>query len=197
MWKGTMRLTMVAALLCGALTLASVPSPAKPPTQRVRQPTPKQQESLVLFLRHYEGGGPHTASEAEWPTRYSAAFVDLSGDGDREVIVYLMGGSWCGSGGCTTLVLAPHGRSYRIVTTITITWPPILVLVNKSHGWHDIAVRVEGGGIQPGYEAVLRFNGRTYPSNPTVPPARPSSKKVSGRVVISRNAYKTGKRLYP
>jgi hypothetical protein len=38
-------------------------------------------------------------------TRYIAAFKDLNGDGNLEGIVYLVGGKWCGSGGCTTLIL--------------------------------------------------------------------------------------------
>jgi hypothetical protein len=43
---------------------------------------------------------------------------------------------------------------------------------------------VRGGGIQNGYEAVLAFNGKAYPSNPTVPPAQKSDGKAAGKVVV-------------
>ncbi len=62
------------------------------------------------------------------------------------------------------------GRLSR-VTNISITRPPIRVLPTVTHGWHDLGVMVAGGGIIPGYEARLRFDGHSYPSNPTVPSA--------------------------
>jgi len=77
----------------------------------------------------------------------------------------------------------------------TVVQQPIRVLDTKSSGWHDLGVWVQGGGIQPGYEARLLFNGKEYPSNPTVPPAQPLAKKVSGKIVVSRSA--TGEPLYP
>jgi hypothetical protein len=126
-------------------------------------------------------------------TRYFPAFVDLRDDGEKEVIVYVSGRYTCGTGGCFTLVLVPEGSSYRVVTQTTITRPPIRVLTTKSKGWHDIAVVVAGGGIQPG-EAILSFDGETYPSNPTTPPARRLTEKVAGETVVPRDAE--GKPLY-
>src|ERR1019366_6602930 len=119
-------------------------------------------------------------------TRYSSAFVDLKDDGTKEVIVYLSGRGWCGIGGCSMLILAPEGTSYRVVTKTTITRLPIRVLATKSNGWHDISVVVAGGGTQPGYEAELSFDGKTYPSNPYCSPGSPlrwrGSRKNSGAV---------------
>src|SRR6185437_3388628 len=65
-------------------------------------------------------------------TVYSAALVDLNGDGKPEAIVYLSGPGWCGSGGCGMLVLTPQGNSYREITSTTITRPPIRVLQSKT-----------------------------------------------------------------
>jgi hypothetical protein len=118
-------------------------------------------------------------------TRYIDAYVDLNGDGVQEVIVYITGRGWCGSGGCITLILAPRGSSYRVVARILITRPPIRVLKRESNGWRNISVWVQGGGILPGYEAELRFNGKAYPLNPSVPPARRLTGKVVGGVVIA------------
>jgi hypothetical protein len=43
---------------------------------------------------------------------------------------------------------------------------------------------VGGGGILPGYVAELRFDGKTYPSNPSIPPARRTDGKKTGEVVV-------------
>lgn len=105
--------------------------------------------------------------------RYRAAAADLNGDHSLEIFVYADGQRRCGSGGCTLFILTPDARSYRIVTRLTVTRPPIRVLEASTHGWNDLGVRVAGGGIQA-YEARLRFDGRAYPSNPTVAPAVPA-----------------------
>jgi hypothetical protein len=118
-------------------------------------------------------------------TRYIAAFSDLNGDGIPEAIVYLGPGHFCGSGGCNTLILARDKSSWKIVTIMTITRPPICVLKDAANGWRDVTVWVEGGGIYPGYEALLRFDGSSYPSNPTVPRAQKLEREVEGVVVIS------------
>jgi hypothetical protein len=147
------------------------------------QPTASsaEEDSLKTFLQNYLRT---SSSEINRTTRYSDAFADLNGDGRREAIVYVSGRGWCGSGGCNTLILAPAANSYKVIANITITWPPVSVLTQTSNGWRNISVGVGGGGIRPGYEAELRFNGKTYPMNPTVPPARPLADTTGGEVVI-------------
>jgi hypothetical protein len=107
----------------------------------------------------------------------------------------LVGRDYCGSGGCNCLVLARKNSSYEVVTKITITQTPIRVLDSVSNGWRSLGVGVRGGGIQPGYEAELRFDGKTYPRNPSVPPARPLKTAVAGEVVIESEQNATP--LYP
>jgi hypothetical protein len=128
-------------------------------------------------------------------TEYVSRFVDLTDDGKREVIVYLTGRDWCGSGGCTAFVLAPEGPSYKVITEFSITRPPIRVLATTSSGWHDLAVQVQGGGIMKGYEARLAFDGKTYPRNPSVSPAQKILGSVKGDVVIASSSK--GELLYP
>jgi hypothetical protein len=147
--------------------------------------------TLKKFLQSYQGT---PASESEKTTRYFATSIALNGDGRAETVVYLTG-PWCGSGGCTVLILARNDTSYRIVTKITTTWPPIQVLPSTSHGWLDIVVWVRGGGIVEGYEAKLCFEGKTYPSSPSMPPASRLTRKVAGQIVISGS--EEGVLLYP
>ena len=126
--------------------------------------------------------------------RYLLAFIDLNGDGQQEAIVYLVSNEWCGSGGCSLFILSSDAGSWRVITRTTITWPPIRVLRKTTHGWHSITVWVGGGGLRLGYEAELKFDGETYPSNPTVAPARRADKNSSGDTII--RSTKNARPLY-
>lgn len=129
-------------------------------------------------------------------TRYAGVSVDLNGDSKEEIVVYLMGPSWCGSGGCTILILSTEGATYRVHSEVTVSQTPVRKLRSKSHGWHDLGIWVSGGGEVKGFEAILRFDGEAYPSNPTVPPAERTSKKLKGELLFGPNL--TGlKPLFP
>jgi len=154
--------------------------------------TVAEEKPLQKFLQHFAANSDAPDVKA---TRYVAAFVHLHDDNSQQVIVYLIGPAWCGTGGCTTLILVPRDSSYMLLAEMGVAQQPIRVLETKSNGWHDLGVWVQGGGIQPGYEARLSFDGKSYPSNPTVPPAQPLTTKVKGKVVVSYSA--TGEPLYP
>lgn len=142
-----------------------------------------KQESLEAFLKDFLKISASGYGQAA-PYRFS--FIDLNDDGKKEVMVYLMDTAWCGSGGCTTLVLAPKNLSYTIVSKISLTRPPIRVLGTKSNGWHDLSAVVGGGGIERAHDVRLSFDGKTYPSNPTVSPARPVTGAIDGRIVLAK-----------
>jgi len=161
-------LTVIPGLLL-ALSAAST-------QQKSADPGPETRTSLRRFLQTFDDNKE---------TRYLAAFPDLDGDGQPEAIVYLISRNWCGSGGCSMFVLKKNGSGWKTVTRTTITQLPIRVLTNASHGWRNLGVWVQGGGIQPGYEAELRFDGKTYPRNPSFPPARRLNDKTAGDVLIS------------
>jgi len=97
--------------------------------------------------------------------KYLVAFRDLDGDSRDEAIVYIIGSDWCGTGGCVTLILKQMGRSWVVVSDLATTQLPIKILNRSSHGWRSIGVWVEGGGVEPGYEAELKFDGKTYPND--------------------------------
>lgn len=148
-------------ILCRVLLfigLARIPMP----TWQVSDGNPSgpPEQMLKRFIQEYVR---HKQLDDDKTTKYLYAFVDLNGDSTKEAIVYLVGRWWCGSGGCPTLILTPTGSSYRIVSSILITRPPIRMLTSVSNGWHDISVFVQGGGVSPDHEAKLSFNGKTYP----------------------------------
>jgi hypothetical protein len=139
------------ALVCVFLFVSQAPLCL---SQEQHQPGFVEDEALSRFLRNYIG-----APTGEMKTtRYSAASIDLRDDGKREVIVYLTGSSWCGTGGCTMLILDRVGVSFKVISKMPATLLPISVLTAKSNGWHDICL-VTG---RPLYEAVFSFNGRIY-----------------------------------
>jgi hypothetical protein len=167
-------------LLC--LALGSLAGADAAQGQSPRQQTYGSATELRQSLRNYVLG---RWGRPEQETRYVAHLTDLNGDGRNEALVYISGREWCGSGGCNLWILTPRSRSWRMVTQTTITWPPIRVLNTKTHGWRDVAVFVAGGGIIPGHEVALRFNGRSYPTNPSMVPAT-TGRRPSGTMVISR-----------
>jgi hypothetical protein len=104
------------------------------------------------------------------PQSFKYALVDLNDDGVRDAVVLVDDRRYCGSGGCTLLVFRGnrHG-SFRRLSMSTITREPIAVLGDTRHGWHTLTVTVAGGEITP-CAAIMRFNGQTYPTNPSMQP---------------------------
>jgi len=117
------------------------------------------------------------------PTRYLAGTVDLNGDGRPELLVHLVGPMPCGTGGCPTLVFTPNEAGYTLVSTITVTRPPIRVSPRRTGGWRNLIVEVGGGGGRSGH-AELAYSGKGYPENPTVPPARRINDLAGAETVI-------------
>jgi hypothetical protein len=138
---------------------------------------------LRAFLQHYAG----ERSAVDKETRYVAASAKLNAanPASEQVLVYLLGPNWCGSGGCAMLVLDHVGADYKIVTKLSIVQLPVRILESRSHQWRDIGVWVAGGGILHGHEAQLRFNGKSYPRNPSAGAAKPSRAKSRGKEAIT------------
>ena len=134
--------------------------------------------SLHAFLRT-----TFADARQDYPeTTYVAAFADLNGDGREEALVSLYSGMFCGSGGCALYIYTPAGSSWREVAELTIVNAPVRLLATRTHGWRDLAVMVRGGGFELPGEARIRFDGRTYASNPSLAPAL--RRGTSGRVLI-------------
>ncbi len=117
------------------------------------------------------------------------ALVDLDEDGTEDAIVLITSRAWCGSGGCTMLVFRGTPDGFEWVSSSTITNEPIRVLLDRAHGWHSLAVRVRGGGISP-RDAIMPFDGRRYPPNPSMQP-QPTPAELSGSRLLLGSADST------
>ena len=165
-----------AASIVRAFVLAIGTAVALPAQQVTASYSPGEQ--LMVFLRAYLGDADDST------TRITAVGVKTQ-DGKSEEIVYVSGRGWCGSGGCTMLVLEPKDSTFSVLGRVTIVQLPIRVLPSMHHGHPDIVVLVQGGGIRAGYEAVLSFNGKRYPPNPSVRPATRHRSGAKGNVIIA------------
>lgn len=84
---------------------------------------------------------------------------DLNDDQKNEIFVGLTGPYFCGSGGCTLLLLNSEGK---LITKFTVTQSPISIANTKSEGWKDLVLHSNRR------DYLIRFNGDSYPSNPSV-----------------------------
>ena len=139
-------------------------------------------------LEHYLGGRSRsaTAPPPEFPGEdtYQVGWTDLNGDGRPDAVVRWNGRRYCGSGGCGMEILERTSTGFRFRGAMTITQLPVEVLSSRTRGWRDISVLVAGGGILPGYRARLDFDGRRYPSNPSVPSGRRLPAGAHGKILI-------------
>lgn len=129
--------------------------------------------ALCLTIALSACASTHTSPEAALPAAvakvtqqaspdYKQALVDLDGDGNDDAIVFLQGTGWCGSGGCTMLVLQGRKSGYKLISRSTVTHPPIRMARSTSHGWKDLIVHSDGA------DRLMRFNGSQYPLNPSL-----------------------------
>jgi len=92
--------------------------------------------------------------------------IDLNDDGKNEYLVGLTGGDWCGSGGCTLLVLT---NALKLNTKMTVVEFPVYVgapaSTETTKGYSNIYIENRDGSV-----AKMAWNGTKYPTNPSVAP---------------------------
>ena len=194
-----MRKFTLAALTLGTtaimqLTLGAIASLAEPlpvvrgvkigKIQYRNSETAKDSKLEQAILRELQDYRP---SSSDQYLRYYYNRVDLNDDGKPEVVVYLVGSYACGSGGCTSLIFTPTSQGYRLLSQHTVVNAPILVTPQKTARWKDLVILVSGGGATRQYTRT-RFNGRTYPGNPSVQPTVPANTTLQGQALVA-NAF--------
>ncbi|MBA4153827.1 hypothetical protein [Flavobacterium sp.] len=86
---------------------------------------------------------------------------DLNEDEKKEIFVGLIGSYFCGTGGCTQYILDYNGI---VISKFTVSDYPIVIDTNKSNGWRNLFIP------SGGKNRILKFNGKSYPSNPSLEP---------------------------
>ena len=85
--------------------------------------------------------------------------IDMNNDGENEVFVNFMTSYFCGSGGCTILLL---NNQLKLITKFTVTRTPLFAEQSLKNGWRILLTRSEGELKE------LIYNDGAYPSNPSL-----------------------------
>lgn len=85
--------------------------------------------------------------------------VDLNNDGQQELFINFITPYFCGSGGCTLLLL---DNDWKKITRFTVTSTPIMIEPNKEQKWAVLMVKDNGV-----WKDLIYKNGK-YPSNPSL-----------------------------
>ena len=86
---------------------------------------------------------------------------DLNDDGKNEIFVGLRGSYFCGSGGCAIYLLDNQGN---VITKFSVS-RDMVIDNKKTNGFNDLFI-YSGGKFR-----IVKYNGKTYPSNPSTAPA--------------------------
>ena len=122
-------------------------------------------------------------------TRYYYNKVDLNGDGIPEIFAYVVGPYVCGTGGCSAVIYKQEGEEYNLLARFSLVNNPIIISKNKTKGYRDIIMNVYGGGIES-FFALLKYDGTSYPSNPSTQPKVEPETKVEGIAIIADDISK-------
>lgn len=130
-------------------------------------PDPDLEDAIRKVEKDYtramvEAGGPGGRA------RYVYGRVDLNADGRSEVLVYLLGSIFCGTGGCNSLLFSQTPEGYRLISEFSTSRPPFVVASQASEGWSDLLFLRAGGGVPSSY-VRFRFDGARYVEQETLP----------------------------
>ena len=163
---------------CSKTETNSVPEPQKLSLSDTITAKPKlenqDQKDTAEKIAHYIANEYLTPGDLKAITMSERKFryqqIDLNGDGKMEVFVSFYTPYFCGTGGCTMLLLNDH---LKPITKFTVTRPPIYADPEMKNGWKILYF--QNGNA---WKALIFENGK-YPSNPSILPdsiKKPSDK---------------------
>lgn len=114
---------------------------------------------------------------------YSYVKIDLNNDSVPEYFVYAYGPMLSGSGGASALIL---NSDYKEVSNFTLVQTPIIISKHRTKNWKDILMNVSGGGATPS-TVIMKFDGKKYPSNPSLQPALGPHDYIEGIKIFNKN----------
>lgn len=93
--------------------------------------------------------------------RFTMSQIDLNEDGKSEIFVGLTGPYFCGSGGCSWILLDANGL---LINRFTVSAYPVWIAKEKSEGWRNLIIYSEGK------KHLMKFAKGRYPGNPSTQP---------------------------
>ncbi|QNO26001.1 hypothetical protein EEB18_014555 [Sphingopyxis sp. OPL5] len=99
------------------------------------------------------------------PRDQTARFWAVKLPCNEMIVAWLFGRHFCGTGGCNLLVWDASGGRLREIGDVSISWGPVRLLGERHNGRPVFGSWTQGGGIQPGYERAMRFDGNAYPKS--------------------------------
>ena len=119
-------------------------------------------EAIAIKIKHYLTTD-YLKNDIKFMSKEDRKFqfqtVDLNNDGQQEIFINFITPYFCGSGGCTLLLL---DNDWKTITRFTVTSTPIMIEPNKEQKWAVLLVKDNGV-----WKDLLYKNGK-YPSNPSL-----------------------------
>ncbi|SUX46067.1 hypothetical protein [Chryseobacterium indoltheticum] len=115
--------------------------------------------------------------------RFQFFQVDLNNDGQKETFVNFFTPYFCGTGGCSMVLL---DKNFKAITKFTVMQTPLYINTNTENGWKMIFVKDKDG-----FKQLVYKNGK-YPSNPSiVPVSKQNPENEKGTISIFENNLDT------
>ena len=131
-------------------------------------PTDPSDEAVKESVTAYIAGIGAPAASGFSYVRY-----DLNNDGFRDALVLMQSpyGYWCGDdNGCALLIFRAEASRFRFVNKVRPIRPPVYVAETSTNGWKDLVARVSGRS-EKAKDVIIKYNGVTYPIDPSTLPA--------------------------
>jgi hypothetical protein len=131
-------------------------------------------QNISGFLKAYSMGDNRNLTDLDRTFIFDS--YDLNNDGKYEYLVGLTGTYYCGTGGCTMVIL---NTDFKLNSEIAGIVYPIFVSNSEiNNGWKNIYVASSGS-----YH-IMKYNGAKYPANPADEPEFDILKDSSRREIL-------------
>ncbi len=109
----------------------------------------------IISIFQEQGGSPKTY------------LTDLNKDGYSDLLVFVSGADFCGTGGCSLFVYQGNSNgNFNLISTIDLV-QAVYLGDTYTNEWRDLIIGVGGGGYVGTGFSKLQYDGKTYPPNPT------------------------------
>ena len=118
----------------------------------------EQQEQTLCNAIAAEMGLTDRVLTAEFV--YHARKIDLNNDGRTEIVVWVPTRDLGGTSGYPIAAYTETANGLQRVL-YEEDWTPIILLASVTNGWHELAIKVAGGGVDP-YFRIMQFRDGKY-----------------------------------